>query len=107
MNKDNEYIKQKILSLLAKLVDPLSTDDNERIESFGISAKLFNEVLRTILEKAELIASDETDVFNPKQLYKFGDNLIKLEGGGMSSELVSLVTEENAFKEFGALGADR
>lgn len=107
MKKDNAYIEQKILGLLARLVDPLSTDDNERIESFGISAKSFNEVLRTILEKAELIASDVTDVFNPKQLYKFGHNLIMLEGGGMSSEIVELVTEENAFKEFEALRSDK
>ncbi len=73
----------------------------------GISANSFDQVLEAMLEKAELIASDETDVFNPKQLYKFGDNLIRLEGGGMSSEIIELVTAKNAFKEFKAFSIDR
>ena len=106
MNKLSQIKRTEILTALKKLSEPLALDDFDSMSSIGLDATDVYEFLNFFVQNALLLVQDESDIFDPKQLYDFEGALLQVEGGGMATETIHITTITKAFKEFDALKED-
>ena len=72
--------------------EPFAIDDQNHIATFNLSTKEINTILEKICKKSSLLAEDVSDLWNPKNYYQFEDLYFCLSGGGMSAEVIEVVS---------------
>ena len=88
MIRETSEKKSKIL----RNEEPFALDDQNHIAKFNLSTKEFNTILEKICKKSSLLAVDVSDLWNPKNYYQFEDLYFCLSGGGMSAEVIEVVS---------------
>jgi len=86
--------EQRIINMLFKAKKPISLDNKNTATKVGLSIIEMNSEIQTICEKAELIFSDFSDLYDPKSYYKMNELYFCLSGGGMSAEYIEPISKE-------------
>ena len=87
--------EQRIINMLFKAKKPISLDNKNTATKVGLSIIEMNSEIQTICEKAELIFSDFSDLYDPKSYYKMNELYFCLSGGGMSADIYRANFERN------------
>ena len=91
---DDFSTEQKVLNMLFKSKRPIALDNKNIASKLGLSIVEMNTAVGILCKKAELIFSDFSDLFDPKQYYKMDHFYFCLSGGGMSAEIIEPLLRE-------------